>query len=152
MKKTTDFAKEQRLFESMFSEKTLDKSTKPLTEGLADSFKALVSKADDKFSELIIAGIATYLNAEMEDAPEDEETDLSAEKNTVIFKSKGNGHYIIRKEDEDTVKQLDLIAQAVWEHTDSWAGYEYLTFLMGHFEIPWQFDPDFLYGFDDVNE
>ena len=139
MNKGTNFAKEFRLYESLFRESTPGNTTTELTEGFLSSVKNVLSKISDKTDEAAIKAITKQVVRNMEAADEPEEADLSGSEDTVVFTASDNGQYLIKKENLALVEKVDALEEAIYSHDDTFAGYEIFTYLLSVLKIPFQY-------------
>ena len=138
----SNFAKEFRLYESLFSESVNqmnDETTVQLTEGFLASVKSVLSKIGDKLDDVTIKTVTKQVVKNMEVAEEPEEADLDDTENIMIYTTKDNGKYIIKKENESLVKKVDTLMDAIYNCDDTFAGYEIFTYLLSVLKVPFQF-------------
>lgn len=130
---------EFKLFEDMW-ETTEQKTSKALNENLNENFKEILFSLKDRLADLAMGNFADFLIFVMNssEAIEPQETDLSNEE-TIIFSSKSNGDYIIRKEDEARLKEIDEVTDKIWSYNDTFAGYEIFTYILALLKIPFEY-------------
>ena len=118
-----------------------DELNSKLTESYAGSIRAALNGKLDAAS---VSHIAPRIITKLLRATDAVETDMTVYNDVVVFSSKTNGDYEIRKSDLAEVENVDLLANAVYECNDeqvydaSIAGYEIFQYLLGVLNIPFQ--------------
>jgi hypothetical protein len=117
-----------------------------LTESYAGSIRAALK---GKLDAVSVRHIAPRIINRLLRAGDVTETDMTVYNDVVVFSSKTNGDYEIRKADLAVVEKVNLLANAVYEcnyeqvydasiDDASIAGYEIFQYLLGVLNIPFQ--------------
>lgn len=116
-------------------------NNKKLTESYVGSIRTALKGKLDAAS---VKHIAPRIINRLLRANNATETDMSVYNDVVVFNSRTNGDYEIRKADLTVVEKVDLLANAVYECNDERvydahiAGYEIFQYLLSVLNIPFQ--------------
>jgi hypothetical protein len=127
MNKNTNFAREFRLYESLFTQEEVSlREELDINTCKANIEKYMLGDAEAKSAEELVTEVFASIDG---DCFEVSDADMS-KYDTVITKDEGNGAYVVKAEDEAKVERLNKLATLCWEAHKLYAGFEYLAHLL----------------------